>query len=104
MGVLGCFMDIVAMMMITIPIFFPIVISLGFDPLWFGLLMLLNMEVAPVTPPFGLELFVMKAVAPNDTTMTDIYRTAIPFIVMDSGVLLLMLFFPKLTLWLPNLM
>jgi len=102
--ILGCFMDIVAMMMITIPIFFPLVISLDFDPLWFGILMLLNMEVAPVTPPFGLELFVMKAVAPKDTTMADVYKAAVPFIVIDSSLLFLMLFFPKISLWLPNLM
>ena len=66
--------------------------------------MLLNMEVAPVTPPFGLELFVMKAVAPKDTTMADVYKAAIPFIIMDSSVLFLMLIFPKIILWLPNLM
>ena len=102
--VLGCFMDLVSIMMITIPIFFPIIKALGFNPLWFGILMLLNIEVGPITPPFGLELFVMKGVAPPHITMFDIYRAALPFILIDVLVLALMLCFPALPLWLPSLM
>jgi len=102
--VLGCFMDLVSIMMITIPIFFPIIKALGFNPLWFGILMLLNIEMGPITPPFGLELFVMKGVAPPHITMVDIYRAALPFILIDLLVLALMLVFPALPIWLPNLM
>ena len=102
--ILGCFMDAFSIMMITIPIYFPIITGLGLNPLWFGILMLLNIEVAPITPPFGLELFVMKGVAPSTTTMSDIYRAAIPFVLIDVLVLLAMVFFPQISLWLPGLM
>jgi tripartite ATP-independent transporter DctM subunit len=101
--ILGCLMDAVAIMMITIPIFFPIINTLGVNPLWFGILMLLNMEMAPITPPFGLELFVMKGVAPPGVTMGDIYRAAMPFIFLDMIVLVFMLVFPDALLWLPTL-
>ena len=101
--VMGCFMDLFSIMMITIPIFFPIIKSLGFDPLWFGILFLLNMEIGPQTPPFGLELFVMKAVAPKDVTMGDVYRAALPFILIDIFMLGLMVVFPAISLWLPSL-
>lgn len=101
---LGCFMDAFSMMMISIPIFFPIIKALGMDPLWFALLMLLNIEVAPITPPFGLELFVIKGVSPPGITIKDIYWSAFPFIVIDVCVLTIMLFFPGFSLWLPGLM
>jgi tripartite ATP-independent transporter DctM subunit len=101
--VMGCLMDLFSIMMITIPIFFPIIKALGFDPLWFGILFLLNMEIAPQTPPFGLELFVMKGVAPKDVTMGDICRAAFPFILIEILVLALMLVFPDIALWLPGL-
>jgi len=71
--VLGCLMDQVAIMMITLPIFMPVVTALGFHPVWFGVLYLLNMEIASTSPPFGMSLFVMKGVAPENTTMGDIY-------------------------------
>lgn len=101
---LGCFMDAFSIMMITIPIFFPIINSLGMNELWFAVLMLLNIEVAPITPPFGLELFVMKGVAPSGTTMMDIYRSAIPFLIIDISLLLFILLNPPIVLWLPGLM
>ncbi|MDW7710246.1 MAG: TRAP transporter large permease subunit [Deferrisomatales bacterium] len=101
--VMGAFMEPLTIMMITLPIFMPVVQSLGFDPIWFGVLMLLNMEMATTTPPFGLVLFVMKGVAPPDTRMSDIYRAAIPFLLCDTVVLGLLLIFPQLSLWLPQL-
>jgi TRAP-type mannitol/chloroaromatic compound transport system permease large subunit len=91
-------------MMITIPIFFPIVSALGFDPLWFGVMFLLNIEMSVTTPPFGLSLFVMKGVAPKDTTMGDIIRAGLPFLGVDVVVMALMLAFPQIVLWLPNVM
>jgi len=102
--IMGMFVEAVAMVMITIPIFYPIILSLGLNPLWFGVLMLLNMEMAATSPPFGLTLFVMKGVAPRGTTMGDIYRGAIPFLLCDMVVMALMIFFPAIILWLPGLM
>ncbi len=101
--IMGCLMDLFSIMMITIPIFFPIIKALNLDPLWFGILYLLNMEIAPQTPPFGLELFVMKGVAPRDVTMTDIWRAAVPFILMEILLLWLMIIFPDISLFLPKL-
>jgi len=101
---MGTFMDTFSIIMITIPIFIPVVKSLGFDPLWFAVIMLLNMEMAMTSPPFGLSLFVMKGVAPSDTTMGDIYRAGIPFLGCDLLVMILMLSFPQIVLWLPGMM
>jgi tripartite ATP-independent transporter DctM subunit len=101
---LGCFMDAFSIMMITIPIYFPIIQALGMSELWFAVLMLLNIEIAPITPPFGLELFVMKGVTSSDTTMMDIYRSAIPFLILDIILLGFLLFCPEVALWLPGLM
>lgn len=101
---MGTFMEPLSIMMVTIPIYFPIVIALGFNPLWFAAIMLLNMEMATTSPPFGLSLFVMKGVAPRDTTMGDIYRAALPFLGCDLIVMVAMIFFPSLVLWLPGMM
>jgi len=101
---MGTFMEPLSIMMVTIPIYFPIINALGFNPLWFGTIMLLNMEMATTSPPFGLSLFVMKGVAPRDTTMGDIYRAALPFLGCDLIVMLAMMLFPPLVLWLPGLM
>lgn len=100
--IMGCFMDLFSIMMITIPIFFPIIKVLGFNPLWFGILFLLNMEIGPQTPPFGLELFVMKGVAPKNVTMGDVYKAALPFVLIDIFMLGLMIIFPSISLWLPG--
>ena len=97
-------MDVVSIMMITLPIFIPVVISLGFSTVWFAVIFLLNIEMAGTSPPFGLGLFVMKGVAPPDTTMEDIYRAALPFLGCDLIVMALIIAFPTLTLWLPGLM
>ena len=102
--ILGAFMDQISMMMITIPIFMPVIKALGFNPIWFGILMLINLEIAFTSPPFGLLLFVMKGVAPEGTSMGDIYRAAIPFIICDLVALTLILIFPALAIWLPSLM
>jgi len=82
----------------------PIITALGFDPLWFGVVLLLNAEMGPTTPPFGLSMFVMKGVAPPDTTMADIYKAGVPYLACDAIALALMIAFPVIPLWLPNLM
>ena len=101
---LGCFMDVVSIMMITLPIFVPVVLSLGFAPVWFAVIFLINIEVAGISPPFGLSLFVMKGVAPPDTTLGDIYRAALPFCGLSLTAMALIMAFPTLALWLPGLM
>lgn len=101
--IMGMFMEPLSIMMVTVPILFPIINTLGLDPLWFGLLMLISMEMATTSPPFGLVLFVMKGVAPEGTTMPDIYKAALPFLVCDAVTILLIMFFPGiLTWWLPT--
>ena len=82
----------------------PVVQTLGLDPIWFGLILLINLEMGQTTPPFGLLLFAMKGVAPPDTTMGDIFRAGLPFLACDLAVILLVIAFPVLALWLPGLM
>ena len=100
--ILGMFMEQISMMLLTVPIFFPLAIQLGFDPVWFALIMLLALEISFTTPPFGLLLFVMKGVAPPDTTMRDIYVAALPFILCSILLVGLLILFPGLALWLPG--
>jgi tripartite ATP-independent transporter DctM subunit len=101
---LGGFMDVVSIMMIVLPIFVPVVCALGFSPVWFAVIFLLNIEMASTSPPFGMSLFVMKGVAPKDTTMSDIYLAALPFLGCDLIVMMLLFISPSLALWLPALM
>ena len=103
MIVLGCFMDELLIVLICAPLYTPIAVSLGYDPIWFGILMILNMEIAIQTPPYGFALFYLKAVAPPDVTMLDIYKSIAPFLAMKFVVLGLVMFFPQLAIWLPNL-
>jgi tripartite ATP-independent transporter DctM subunit len=98
---LGCFMDQLSMMLLTAPIFFPLAKTLGFDLTWFGLIMLLALEVGYTTPPFGLLLFVMKGVAPPGTTMREIYLAAAPFITCVLLLIALIIAFPPIATWLP---
>ena len=99
---LGCFMDQLSMMLLTAPIFFPLAKALGFDLTWFGLIMLLTLEIGYTTPPFGLLLFVMKGVAPPGTTMRDIYLAGMPFIACVLLLIGLVIMFPPLATWLPE--
>jgi tripartite ATP-independent transporter DctM subunit len=100
---LGCFMDQLSMMLLTAPIFFPLATTLNFDLTWFGLIMLLSLEIGYTTPPFGLLLFVMKGVAPAGTTMREIYLAAAPFIVCVIALIALIIVFPPIATWLPQL-
>ncbi len=104
MMVLGTFMEQVSMMMIAIPMFMPIIQGLGFDPIWFAILMLLNLEMAMSTPPFGMLLFVMKGSAPPGTSLGEICLAAIPFLACDLIVMIMLLVFPSVVLFLPSLM
>ncbi len=102
--VLGCFMDQVSMMMITIPLFMPVVFAIGVDPVWFGVLMLLVLEISLATPPFGLLLFVAQGAAPAGTTMRQIIVSVLPFIAMSLVLVGLLLAVPQIALTLPELM
>jgi len=99
---LGMFMEQISIMLLTVPIFFPLAQSLGFDLVWFALIMLLSLEISFTTPPFGLLLFVMKGVAPFGTTMREIYTSAFPFIGCSLVLVALLIAFPNLALWLPS--
>ena len=99
---LGCIVDEVTMLCLTVPVYAPILAVLGFDPVWFGVLFMINMQIGYLTPPFGYCLFYMKGVAPPGITMVDIYRSIGPMIGLAFLVLLLVMFFPQIALWLPN--
>jgi tripartite ATP-independent transporter DctM subunit len=101
---LGCFLDSGAIALITIPIFLPIAESLGFNPIWFGILFVMNCEMGLLTPPFGINLFVMRSVAPATVTTGDIYRSIIPFVGLQALGLALVMIFPQIALWLPGVM
>ena len=100
---LGCFMDQVSMILLTVPLYMPIVTQLGFDPVWFGVLMLLVLEVSLATPPFGLLLFVMLGAAPGQVTMGEIVRSTLPFVAMTLCLVAVLVALPDLALWLPSL-
>ena len=102
--VLGCFIDQVSMMMITLPFFMPLAIAAGIDTVWLGLMMLVAIEIGLLTPPFGILLMVMQGVAPANIKLQNIYRAAAPFILIELAVLGLMFLWPKLVLLLPQLL
>jgi tripartite ATP-independent transporter DctM subunit len=101
-GILGCFMEGVSIMMICLPVFMPIVTLLGFDPVWFGVLFLINIELGQLTPPFGMLLFVMKGVAPPDVKMEEIIWAAVPYMIFDVLIMAMIMIWPGIALWLPS--
>ncbi len=98
---LGCFVDQVSMMLITLPFFMPLVARYNVDAIWFGVLFLICMQLGLLTPPFGLLLFTMKGVAPRSVTMHQVYMAAVPYIVMSLLILVLIFFLPAIATWLP---
>jgi tripartite ATP-independent transporter DctM subunit len=102
--ILGCILDPVGIIMICTPVFVPVITALGFDPLWFGVLFIMNMEMGYLTPPFGFNLFYMKAIVPPGITMGDIYRSIVPFVILQGIGLIIVIIFPEIALWLPKLM
>lgn len=101
--VLGMFLDDTAMLVIVAPLYIPLVISLDFNPIWFGVLYVITCQVAYITPPFGYNLFLMRAMAPPEITLVDIYRSIVPFVGIMIVTIAIVMIFPQLTLWLPNL-
>ena len=100
---LGCMMDSLAMILITLPIFFPLIHSLGFDPIWFGIIIVVVVEMGLITPPVGMNVFVLKGVA-KDVPMYTIFRGVIPFLLADILLLALLFVWPQIVLFLPNTM
>jgi tripartite ATP-independent transporter DctM subunit len=101
---MGMFMDQASIMMLAIPIFFPVAAAQGFDLIWFGIVMLLALEMSGVTPPFGLHLFVMLGVAPEGTTMAEVAKSGLPFLACGLLLFVMLLFVPDVALYLPSLM
>jgi len=101
--VLGCFLDDTAILFICMPLYVPIVADLGFDLVWFGILYVVNMQMAFLTPPFGYNLFYMKGIVPKSITMGDLYRSVLPFIALQALGLIMVMIFPKIAMWLPEI-
>lgn len=99
---MGMFLDDTAMLIIVAPLYVPLVISLGFNPIWYGVLYTITCQIAYMTPPFGYNLFLMKAMAPPEVTLADIYRSIVPFVLVMIFGLALVIIFPQIALWLPN--
>ncbi|QGZ35657.1 TRAP transporter large permease subunit [Stappia indica] len=103
MLVLGCVMDSAAVVILTVPIVYPIITQLGFDPIWFGVIVTMTVEIGMISPPFGLNVFVIKGISKN-TDIWEIYKGVAPFIVADILRIAVMILFPSLVLFLPNLL
>jgi len=100
--VMGMFLDDTAMLVIVAPLYIPLVKQLGFDPIWFGILYTITCQIAYITPPFGYNLFLMRAMAPPEITLGDIYRSIVPFVGLMILTIIILMVFPEIALWLPN--
>jgi len=101
--VLGCLMDAMAMIILTVPIIFPVIVQLGFDPIWFGIIIVMTVELGLIHPPVGMNVFVIKSVV-HDVSFMTIFKGVIPFVVTDLLRLLILIAFPMIALWLPGRM
>ncbi len=99
---MGMFLDDTAMLVIVAPLYVPLIISLGFDPIWYGVLYTITCQIAYMTPPFGYNLFLMRAMAPKEITLSDIYRSITPFLLVMLLALILVMVFPQIATYLPN--
>jgi tripartite ATP-independent transporter DctM subunit len=101
---LGAFMDPASIVMITVPVFFPLIKALGYDTLWYAVISLINIQLGLISPPFGMDCFTMKAIAPPDVTLGDVFRSSIPFMLLGFITMALIMIFPQIGLFLPSLM
>jgi TRAP-type C4-dicarboxylate transport system permease large subunit len=99
--VMGCFLDALAMILLTVPIFYPIVTDLGYDPVWFGVIVVMIVELGLITPPIGMNVFVIKGMVP-EVSLGSIYKGVIPFVIGQMILILLVFAFPDIALWLPE--
>lgn len=102
--ILGMFIDWIGILFIVIPIFTPIAMKMGFNPIWFATVVCVNLQMSFLTPPFAYSMFYLKGIAPPSVTMADIYRGVIPFVGLQVLALFIVIAFPWLSLWLPSLM
>ena len=98
---LGTLVDAASLLLVVTPVLVPVVTPLGFDPLWFGVLLVMNLELAVITPPVGLNLFAMKSVVP-DIPLKAIIRGVIPYIILEFALLMVMVWVPEIATWLPS--
>jgi len=101
--VLGCLMDAMAMIILTVPIIYPVIVHLGFDPIWFGVIIVMTVELGLIHPPVGMNVFVIKSVV-KEVSFTTIFKGVLPFIVTDMLRLVILIAFPIIALWLPTRM
>jgi tripartite ATP-independent transporter DctM subunit len=101
---LGCFVDWVGILMLIIPLFGPIIRQLGFDPIWFGVLIAVNLQMSFLTPPFGMSLFYLKSVSPPEVSTVDVWKSAFPFLALQFVGLVLCMYIPDIILWAPKLL
>jgi tripartite ATP-independent transporter DctM subunit len=101
--ILGCVLDSVAIILVTVPVFLPVVLAMGYDSVWYGILMVVVVEIGLITPPVGLNIFVMRAQLPDVELMT-MFRGIAPFLVADAALIVLLLLFPQIALWLPGVL
>lgn len=99
--VMGCFLDALAMILLTVPIFFPIITDLGFDPVWFGIIVVMVVELGLITPPIGMNVFVIKGMVP-DVKLSSIYKGVIPFVIAQLVLIVMVFLIPDIALWLPE--
>ncbi|MFH1488972.1 MAG: TRAP transporter large permease subunit, partial [Pseudomonadota bacterium] len=102
LAMLGCVMDSMAIVLLTVPIFFPVILHLGFDPIWFGILVVRVTEMGLITPPVGLNIYIIKGI--SNVPMGTIFRGVIPFIIADILHIAMLMVFPQVTLYLPSMM
>ena len=98
---MGCALDSLAMILLTIPIFFPVIQNLGFDPIWFGIIVVMVVELGLITPPVGMNVFIIKGMA-SDVSLANIYKGVLPFVMAQIALIAIIVTFPKLATWLPS--
>lgn len=101
--VLGCFLEGIGMVLITVPVFLPVITEFGYDPLWFGIIVVIVVELSLITPPVGMNIFIIQAQAP-DVRLGQLYRGIVPFLLAPIVLIILLFLFPQIALWLPNLL
>jgi TRAP-type C4-dicarboxylate transport system permease large subunit len=100
---MGCFLESLAMILLTVPIFYPVIVASGFDPIWFGIIAVVTVETGLISPPVGMNLFVVKSAAKN-LKMMDVMIGVTPFVLADVVRLIILLAFPAISLWLPSML
>jgi TRAP-type mannitol/chloroaromatic compound transport system permease large subunit len=99
---MGCFLDWIGIIMIVVPLFTPVAVKLGFDPVWFSLMNIIVLQTSFLTPPFALTIFYLKGIAPPEVSLADIYRGVVPYLLLMLAALLLFSLFPDILLFMPR--